>query len=165
MRLVFIAFAGATLAVAAGCGGGGGGTSGFSPGGGGQTAPPTKSPKPTPTPSPSATPTLSPTPTPTPTATATPGQVTVTPSSITFLPSGSQGDYIVTVTGGSGSYKVGIDTCTPGGYAEWQQLPSHPNEYDVSYGVNVGQCTIQFVDTANSNNSAILSVDNEHNPH
>jgi hypothetical protein len=142
------------------CGGGGGGTGGGPPSSG-TTPPPQTTPTPTaaPTPTPSPTPTRSPKPTP------TPGLVTLTPNSITFTTSGP-GDYTIVVSGGSGSYAVGTDTCTPQGIAEWQQDPSpSQNDWDVSYGVNLGMCTIQFVDKANNGNFAYLQVDNQHNPH
>jgi hypothetical protein len=144
------------------CGGGGSGGGG-APAPVATTPPPSHTPTPTPLPTSSATPT--PVPTRSPKATPTPNAVTVSPNAITFTQSGP-GDYTVTVSGGSGSYVVGSDTCTPQGFAEWQQdAPPNQNAYDVSYGVNVGTCMIQFVDQANSGNFAFLQVDNEHNPH
>ena len=163
----YTAYAAVLVCSLAACGGGSSGGGGAPTGGG--TPAPTAKPSPTPspkgTPSPTPSPTQSPKPTPTPSATPTPTYVTVSPAAITFTQSGP-GDYIVTVTGGSGSYVVGTDSCTSGGFAEWtQEPPPNANQYDVSYGVNIGQCLIQFVDQFNSNNYAYLMVDNQHNPH
>jgi hypothetical protein len=148
----------------AACGGGGSGYSAPPTGGGGGGSTPTPAPTRSPSPNPTHTPSPSPSPTPTPSPTASGGQVIVTPASIEFTQNGPA-DYKVTVSGGSGTYVVGQETCTSQGNAEYEQLPSQPNVWDVSYGVNIGKCFIQFVDAFSSGNFTFLQVDNEHNPH
>ena len=83
---------------------------------------------------------------------------------ITFTQSGPT-DYTVTLTGGSGYYEipVGGDTCTDHGFAEEQQTSQ--NQWDISYGVNVGSCTITFADASDVNDFTMLQVTNDHNPH
>ena len=161
--------------VIAGCGGG---SSGYSPpsGGGGGGSTPTPSPKPTyttdpkPTPTPTPTRTATPTPTPTPTATATsiscptppPGQIGVCPPSITLTASAIT--QRVTVSGGSGSYSVVGDTCTQAGIATWEQVPSHPTQFDVtSQGIVLGTCQLEFADAASL--KTFLSVTNDYLAH
>jgi hypothetical protein len=165
--LAVLVFAAPALLVA--CGGGGSGSPSPDPGPTVPTQAPTRHPSPLPTPKPSTSPTRSPSPAPTPsslpTATATPSPtpsaLTVTPSAITFTDK-SHNDVVVSLSGGSGSYAVGVDTCTPQGIAELVPPQPAPNQWDVSYGANTGSCTIAFTD---GKTSAQLSVTNDYNPH
>ncbi|HTD37350.1 MAG TPA: hypothetical protein VK669_07540 [Candidatus Limnocylindrales bacterium] len=121
------------------------------------TPTPTASPSPTPSPSPTASPTSSPSPSPTPSPTPTPGPLTASPSSLSFLGTGSDLMQTVTVSSTYFTGTFAASACTNAQNTTVATVGAvDANGTFTVTPVAAGACTITVTDS--SNRTATVSV-------